>query len=622
MFIFDTDELRSEILLPSGKSRLTYHEYAAFAKGRSQQFQAGGPGAAPGEVSRSVESEDGLGDGLFDLALRQGHGLGRDGEVRPLGDRVDPALQGRSRQIICRRRVDFRSDEIGSFDGLNITEADFKVLKLHPATIQYVRRVTAESMFWDRRHENLSIILSFSSDPRPPYDFLSFNYSIPDRTATMLVRQSYDPYIHDVDELEQYGERMQACKGQWAHPLVMPVIMIQVQFSLSERALAENHKDIINVEHDVERMAGFEAVEALTGGRKDRMSFSSGNGTGPPKRPTELMKNAHDAFKKSIQLLDTISWMERATELLLQAGDALDEVRYETENDVDLASPDFQNQFLAAGRTLTGFNRARILEDPMSAQWHEIRQYLESLQQLCKSLETDRNMLEIRCKSQIDIIFAKIQQEDNILTARMAVTSTRDSSSLKALAVITAIFMPGDFIASLLGMAMFEKWNDEEFEKMRLPTTPPQFWLYWALALPLTIIILFIWRLWWVMQDRYFRKHLSKELSEERYWTDDGKPRKLKHSFMHDFVYLSARRDERSSQTHLAASELPFSLTTQAARSSLSQTPSFVENKSPAPPPPPPQNFRLRQIAFAGTDPRKERRKSLRGEYRGGERAV
>ncbi|KAK4187036.1 hypothetical protein QBC35DRAFT_515753 [Podospora australis] len=618
MFIFDTEALRSDILLHEGKSRLTYHEYASFIKGRSHQFQTGGAGSGPGDVSRSVESEDGLGDGLFDLALRQGHGLARDGEVRPLGDRIDPALQGRSRHIICRRRGDFRSDEIGSYDGLNITETDFNTLDLHPATIQYVRRVTAESMFWDRRHENLSIILSFSSDPRPPYDFLSFNYSIPDRTATMLMRQSYDPHLHDIDELEQYGERMEACEAHWAHPLVMPVIMLQVQFSLSERALAENHKDIINVEQDVERMAGFETIEDLTG-RRGRSSLStSGSGAAPtpPKRPTELMKNAHDAFKKSIKLLDTISWMERATQLLLQAGDALDEVRYESENDVDLASPDFQNQFLAAGRTSTGFNRARILEDPLSGHWHEIRQYLESLQQLCKSLETDRNMLEIRCKSQIDIIFAKIQQEDNILTARMAVTSTRDSSSLKALAVITAIFMPGDFIASLLGMAMFEKWNDEEFEGKRLPSTPAQFWLYWALALPLTIIILFIWRLWWVMQDRYFRKHLSKELSEERYWTDDGKPRKLQHSFIHDFFYLSARRDERS-ETYNIKGELPFALTSQGAiaPNRMSQAGSYVESKSPLPQPHQQHpTFRLRQIAFAGTDPRKERRKPFRGD--------
>lgn len=71
------------------------------------------------------------------------------------------------------------------------------------------------------------------------------------------------------------------------------------------------------------------------------------------------------------------------------------------------------------------------------------------------------------------------------------------------------------------------------------------FWVYWAISVPLTLFIVFVWRAWWVSQDRYFRRHLSHELSEERYWTADGKPRPLDKSFFHDFFYLSARREEK-----------------------------------------------------------------------------
>ncbi|KAK4180244.1 hypothetical protein QBC36DRAFT_230262 [Triangularia setosa] len=611
MFYYDTDALESDILVHDGAPKLIYHEYAAFTRPRIQQFQPATAGCAAGEVSQSVLSEDWEGRGLFDLALRQNHAVGRDGEFVPQGDHVHPALRGRVRQVICRRRLNFHSDDKGSLDGLHLTRADYETLKLHPSTIQYLRRTTTESTFWDRRHEKLSIILCFSTDPRPPYDFLSFTYSIPDRTATMLLRQSYDPNIHDMDELEQYGERMQACKSHWAHPLVTPVVLLQVQFLLSERAVSENEKEIATVEQDVERMAGFETLDSRPKSRSSSSGPGQANGHSHPKRPTELMKNAHDAFKKSIKLLDTITWMDRAVGLLLHVGDELEEVRYESENDTEL-SADLQGPMLSSsGRTVTGFARARILEDPMSAHWHEIRQYLESLQQLCKSLETERHMLEVRCKSQIDIIYAKMQQEDNILTARMAVTSTRDSSSLKALAVITALFLPGDFIASLLGMAMFEKWNDEEYDGQKLPETPERLWLYWALALPLTFIIFILWRTWWVSQDRFFRQHLSKELSEERYWTEDRRPRKLDHSFMRDFFTLSARRDEKAEIP--PPPDLPYSLTPQGGRTpSASQATSFVGgSKSPSPPAP---AFRLKRIAFAGTDARKAGRRSFRGQ--------
>lgn len=149
-------------------------------------------------------------------------------------------------------------------------------------------------------------------------------------------------------------------------------------------------------------------------------------------------------------------------------------------------------------------------------------------------------------------------QEDNALNARMAVASTRDSASMKALAVITALFLPGEFIGTLFGMSMFD-WLAPNGDEDDQPTRPAvngspedepddvlskQFWVYWVIAIPLTLFIIFVWRAWWVTQDRYFRRHLSRELSEERYWTTDGKPRRLEHSFIHDFFYLSTRRDE------------------------------------------------------------------------------
>lgn len=132
----------------------------------------------------------------------------------------------------------------------------------------------------------------------------------------------------------------------------------------------------------------------------------------------------------------------------------------------------------------------------------------------------------------------------------MAVASTRDSSSMKALAVITAIFLPGDFIGTFFGMSMFD-WQDigqgQDGDSIdgKHPIVTSRFWVYWSVTVPLTITVLCLWRAWWVAQDRHFRKHLSRDLSEERFWTDDGQPRQLERGFLHDFFYLSVRRDER-----------------------------------------------------------------------------
>lgn len=646
LFIYDTNTLQGDILLHGGASHVRYHEYAVFAQDAdyASTIQSGDTDndqPCLKHIAQCVISEDGKGDELFHQATRVDFTLDIHGNWGPKF-RSAHLLQGRVRQVICHRRSHPKSSEDMDVDGLHLTAEDYAAMELHPATLQYVRRRAVESMFWDRHHEKLTIILSFPFEPQAPYDFLSMTYRIADRTTTILIRQSFDPYKHDVDDLEQYDTRMQACKSHWAHPLLIPVMLLQVQFARTERAVAENHSEVIAVERDVSNMAGFDAFDSQTPQRRAQSTSGSrastapglkagtrsrngsiGNGSQPPvyKKSTELMKNAHDVLKKSIRLLDTLNWMERAVKILLDAGDELDDVRTET-NGPTSASSAFPAPLSSRGRVGTGLLRARIVDDPLAGHWHEIRQYLEGLLQLCLSLGTDRTILEMRCNALVDIvsaglfrcivggvqarkmlmprplqIYSKMAQEDNNLNARMAVSSSRDSSSMKALAVITAIFLPGEFMSSLFGMGIFN-WQPDDSSGGGTAVVSYDFWVYWALTIPLTILILVLWRAWWVGQDRYFRKHLSKDLSEERYWTDDRRPRQLETSFLYDFIYMSVRKGETSTEDTPAI----FRASTRESRSSdeLSRLKWLGKNRakqgsgltSPTP------TFRLRQIAF------------------------
>lgn len=464
-------------------------------------------------------------------------------------------------------------------------------------------------------------------------------YSIPDRLTTVLIRQSYDPYHHGIDDVDEYAKRMEACRSHWAHPLVTPVVLLQVQFARTELAVAENNNDVNKLEQDVGAMAGFEAFERRDGRRRTNSFQTKGSGflSEPlaPKKTTQLMKAAHDVLKRAFQLLDTIRWMERAVDILLDGGEGLGEIIFDPDETiptpVEIIVPMPMRR-----RAFSGLSRERIRSDPMASHWHEIRQYLEGLSQFCKSLGMDRHMLEVRCKAQIDIIYAKMAQEDNNLNARMAVASTRDSSSMKALAVITALFLPGDFMASLFGMSMFD-WQDvgdDDSSSGDQPASPAagsssdpkhpivtsRFWVYWSITLPLTITILCIWRAWWVAQDRHFRKHLSRDLSEERFYTDDGRPRALERSFIYDFFYLSVRRDERRP----AGTSGTLSASTSMSRSSEdgwdkvtrgSRIPTVQQNETTFESSDRRSTFRLRQIAFANVSKPRESRPGNTGNY-------
>ncbi|RYP38601.1 hypothetical protein DL767_002537 [Monosporascus sp. MG133] len=555
LFHFDLLELGKDILLTTGESQVSYHEYAVFSP------PGGDPEGEQRTSSIMFEGEEAL--RMFRQAIKNNHGLDNEGEftANPVGA---SQLKGRVRQVIADRRKCYKSLEDiefgkGTSDGLALTVDDYNSLRLHSATLPHIQRVTVESSFWDSKRDTLHLILSFSRSPQPPYDFLSMRYDVRHRTTTALIRRSLDTRVHEEHALDEYERRLDSCRERWAHPLVLPIVLVQVQLYRTEEAVVANNDEVLMLELHVDAVTGTTG-QANAEAYRRRMMKNASRPPGPLKRLStlkgringggnvqshipplqdapldpdsvppqtiHLMKEAHDVLKGTIKLLDTLRWTERAVKLITQAGDELN-------NRVK----EMRRYAVARGEI-----RDEDEEDELSVHWYEMRQYLDCIWRLCTSLETDRRF---RLK-----IYSKMAQEDNNLNARMAVASTRDSSSMKALAVITALFLPGDFIGTLFGVEMFN-WErgtagDPSESKDAAPGMPkpvvmPSFWVYWAVTTPLTLFVITLWRAWWVNQDRYFRRHLSMELSNERYWTTDGKPRELETTFLEDFFSLFKR---------------------------------------------------------------------------------
>ena len=82
----------------------------------------------------------------------------------------------------------------------------------------------------------------------------------------------------------------------------------------------------------------------------------------------------------------------------------------------------------------------------------------------------------------------------------VAIASQRDSSSMKTLAVVTMVFLPGTFIASLFSIP-FLYWN-------------PGFGIYWATTLPLTLLTFAVWGAWTTKQHVKYMKENSKAKAE------------------------------------------------------------------------------------------------------------
>ncbi|KAK3374732.1 hypothetical protein B0H63DRAFT_526029 [Podospora didyma] len=131
---------------------------------------------------------------------------------------------------------------------------------------------------------------------------------------------------------------------------------------------------------------------------------------------------------------------------------------------------------------------------------------LERLQQL----DTERNYLleEIACnlksaQSQMQVVYNLIAQresKDNLFvavrSAKIADITKHDSYAMKTLAVMSLIFLPGAWMASLFAMPLFD-WKAADGESV----LQPKFWVYWAFTAPITIALLIAWFVWLKMHE-------------------------------------------------------------------------------------------------------------------------
>jgi Mg2+ and Co2+ transporter CorA len=74
----------------------------------------------------------------------------------------------------------------------------------------------------------------------------------------------------------------------------------------------------------------------------------------------------------------------------------------------------------------------------------------------------------------------------------MGERARQDNNNMKLIAVVGLVYLPGTFVSSLFGMNFFS--FDEENGQQRWGISR-NFWLYWAITVPLTLCTMVIWAL-------------------------------------------------------------------------------------------------------------------------------
>ena len=76
---------------------------------------------------------------------------------------------------------------------------------------------------------------------------------------------------------------------------------------------------------------------------------------------------------------------------------------------------------------------------------------------------------------------------------------------MKTVAIVTMFFLPGTFVATLFDIPLLTWASDEPNGMTASRKVTPGFWLYWAVAVPLTLATFAVWLSWRRWQDRKVR---------------------------------------------------------------------------------------------------------------------
>ena len=88
----------------------------------------------------------------------------------------------------------------------------------------------------------------------------------------------------------------------------------------------------------------------------------------------------------------------------------------------------------------------------------------------------------------------------------IALASKRDSTSMKTLAAVTVVFLPGTFVATLFSMNMFDWRADDD------SVVASRFWIYWIITIPLTLMTVCMWYIWVNKRAALARKQDSEAI--------------------------------------------------------------------------------------------------------------
>lgn len=294
-------------------------------------------------------------------------------------------------------------------------------------------------------------------------------------TTAVIINHAFDIdqlHVRRAPILRRFLRQIEAHPSKWAHPLFLPSVFLatHARYVRNYITLNLNKRTVL-----VERLIGItkagqprELRDLISAQEDQRCLFKEGR----------LQRNNAQVLTQEINDLSTWTiftkrspqWDIECTEFLLKL---LDDTR-----------------------------RLDDYRGVLAPAFRETLEYVRSYSRTCAEIT---QTTEARLKLQLNILYTAIAQDDGRTMARLAASTGKDSTSMKIIALITAAYLPSTFVATLFSMDMF---NWQSGSEMSSSSVSSHFWIYWAVSIPLTIITLAGWGMWWSIEKRRWEQEV------------------------------------------------------------------------------------------------------------------
>ncbi|KAF2786926.1 hypothetical protein K505DRAFT_258836, partial [Melanomma pulvis-pyrius CBS 109.77] len=113
-----------------------------------------------------------------------------------------------------------------------------------------------------------------------------------------------------------------------------------------------------------------------------------------------------------------------------------------------------------------------------------------ALQKELKAIKCRSESLRERLQNEINLAFNLVAQRESRIMVGLGNDSRKDSNTMSFIAVVGLVYLPGTFISGLFGTNFFNVTGEPGQEKWLISNN---FWLYWALTIPITFVTIFSW---------------------------------------------------------------------------------------------------------------------------------